>query len=151
MLSVLPPQIEYPEIEEGVKPRHRVMSSYEQRKEPWSRDWQYLLFAAEPYVSCAAAAGRGLLGGGGWCVAVVWLSVGGCGCHVLAHACGTVAHSCGPCARLCGDRRLQAAHSCVLQPPCHRSFPTHLLQEIIAFKLPSYEVEKHPEKLFMLW
>jgi hypothetical protein len=43
-------QIEYPEIEEGSKPRHRVMSSYEQRKEPWSKDWQYLLFAAEPYV-----------------------------------------------------------------------------------------------------
>lgn len=26
------------------------MSSYEQRKEPWSKEWQYLLFAAEPYV-----------------------------------------------------------------------------------------------------
>lgn len=46
-----PSQIEYPEIEEGTKPRHRVMSSYEQRKEPWSKEWQYLLFAAEPYVS----------------------------------------------------------------------------------------------------
>lgn len=46
-------QIEYPEIEEGSKPRHRIMSSYEQRKEPWSKEWQYLLFAAEPYVSCA--------------------------------------------------------------------------------------------------
>ncbi len=50
---VSPPQIEYPEIEEGSKPRHRIMSSYEQRKEPWSKEWQYLLFAAEPYVSCA--------------------------------------------------------------------------------------------------
>lgn len=65
-------QIEYPEIEEGTKPRHRVMSSYEQRKEPWSKEWQYLLFAAEPY-------------------------------------------------------------------------------EVIAFKIPSYEVEKHPEKLFTHW
>lgn len=46
-------QIEYPEIEEGSKPRHRVMSAYEQRKEPWSKDWQYLLFAAEPYVRAA--------------------------------------------------------------------------------------------------
>lgn len=50
-LSPPPPQIEYPEIEEGARPRHRVMSSYEQRKEPWSKEWQYLLFAAEPYVS----------------------------------------------------------------------------------------------------
>lgn len=30
------------------------MSSYEQRKEPWSKEWQYLLFAAEPYVSSPA-------------------------------------------------------------------------------------------------
>ncbi|KAL6767430.1 hypothetical protein ACKKBF_B35200 [Auxenochlorella protothecoides x Auxenochlorella symbiontica] len=42
-------QIEYPEIEEGFKPRHRFMSSYEQRKEPWDKHYQYLLFAAEPY------------------------------------------------------------------------------------------------------
>lgn len=65
-------QIEYPEIEEGSKPRHRIMSSYEQRKEPWSKEWQYLLFAAEPY-------------------------------------------------------------------------------EVVAFKIPSYEVEKHPERLFTHW
>lgn len=25
------------------------MSSYEQRKEPWDKHYQYLLFAAEPY------------------------------------------------------------------------------------------------------
>lgn len=42
-------QIEYPEIEGGTKPRHRFMSSYEQRKEPWDKHYQYLLFAAEPY------------------------------------------------------------------------------------------------------
>ncbi|KDD74924.1 hypothetical protein H632_c984p0, partial [Helicosporidium sp. ATCC 50920] len=42
-------QVEYPEIEEGVVPRHRFMSAYEQRKEPWNKAYQYLLFAAEPY------------------------------------------------------------------------------------------------------
>ena len=53
-IHTLPPaQVEYPEIEEGSRPRHRVMSSYEQRKEPWTKDFQYLLFAAEPYVSGA--------------------------------------------------------------------------------------------------
>ena len=47
------PQVEYPEIEEGVRPRHRVMSSYEQRKEPTDRRYQYILFAAEPYETIA--------------------------------------------------------------------------------------------------
>ncbi|EEB18990.1 Splicing factor 3A subunit, putative [Pediculus humanus corporis] len=42
-------QIDYPEIVEGVLPRHRFMSAYEQRVEPPDRKWQYLLFAAEPY------------------------------------------------------------------------------------------------------
>nr|CAG4645071.1 EOG090X0C5N [Leptodora kindtii] len=42
-------QIDYPEIAEGVGPRHRFMSAYEQRIEPPDRRWQYLLFAAEPY------------------------------------------------------------------------------------------------------
>ncbi len=42
-------QIDYPEIVEGVVPRHRFMSAYEQRMEPPDRQWQYLLFAAEPY------------------------------------------------------------------------------------------------------
>ncbi|CAM6011764.1 hypothetical protein CY35_12G047400 [Sphagnum magellanicum] len=42
-------QIEYPEIEDGTKPRHRFMSSYEQRVQPWDKLYQYLLFAAEPY------------------------------------------------------------------------------------------------------
>jgi len=39
----------YSEIAEGVAPRHRFMSAYEQRIEPPDRRWQYLLFAAEPY------------------------------------------------------------------------------------------------------
>jgi splicing factor 3A subunit 2 len=42
-------QIDYPEIGDGVVPRHRFMSAYEQRLEPPDRNWQYLLFAAEPY------------------------------------------------------------------------------------------------------
>ncbi|KAG2492637.1 hypothetical protein HYH03_009053 [Edaphochlamys debaryana] len=42
-------QIEYPEIEDGAKPRHRFMSAYEQRLEAADKAFQYLIFAAEPY------------------------------------------------------------------------------------------------------
>ncbi len=42
-------QVEYPEIDEDVKPRHRFMSAYEQKKEAWDKAYQYLLFAADPY------------------------------------------------------------------------------------------------------
>lgn len=42
-------QIEYPEIEDGKAPRHRFMSSIEQKIEPWDKRYQYLLFAADPY------------------------------------------------------------------------------------------------------
>lgn len=42
-------QIEYPEIEQDTRPRHRFMSTYEQRKEPTDRRYQYILFGAEPY------------------------------------------------------------------------------------------------------
>lgn len=42
-------QVEYPEIDDGEKPRHRFMSAYEQKKEAWDKTYQYLLFAAEPY------------------------------------------------------------------------------------------------------
>ncbi|VYS54228.1 unnamed protein product [Arabidopsis thaliana] len=42
-------QIEYPEIEDNIKPRHRFMSSYEQKVQPYDKSYQYLLFAAEPY------------------------------------------------------------------------------------------------------
>ncbi|CAA7049529.1 unnamed protein product [Microthlaspi erraticum] len=42
-------QIEYPEIEDNTKPKHRVMSSFEQKIEPIDKGYQYLLFAAEPY------------------------------------------------------------------------------------------------------
>ncbi|GAB4847976.1 Splicing factor 3A subunit 2 [Ancistrocladus abbreviatus] len=42
-------QIEYPEIEDNAKPRHRFMSSFEQRVEAFDKRFQYLLFAADPY------------------------------------------------------------------------------------------------------
>lgn len=42
-------EVDYPEIEEGLQPRHRFMSAFEQRVEAPDKDWQYLLFAAEPY------------------------------------------------------------------------------------------------------
>ena len=34
---------------DGLTPRHRFMSAYEQRIEPPDKKFQYLLFAAEPY------------------------------------------------------------------------------------------------------
>ena len=46
-------QIEYPEIEEDTRPRHRFMSSIEQKKEPTNWKYQYLLFAADPYETIA--------------------------------------------------------------------------------------------------
>ncbi|KAK9842563.1 hypothetical protein WJX81_006287 [Elliptochloris bilobata] len=42
-------QVEYPEIEEAARPRHRFMSAYEQKKEAWDKSYQYVLFAADPY------------------------------------------------------------------------------------------------------
>ncbi|KAH0458832.1 hypothetical protein IEQ34_011646 [Dendrobium chrysotoxum] len=42
-------QIEYPEIEDNTKPRHRFMSSFEQRVQACDKRYQYLLFHAEPY------------------------------------------------------------------------------------------------------
>lgn len=42
-------EIEYPEIEAGLQPRHRFMGAYEQKVEPADRRYQYLLVAAEPY------------------------------------------------------------------------------------------------------
>ena len=42
-------EVEYPEVADKVKPRHRFMSAYEQRVEPPDKNYQYLLFACEPY------------------------------------------------------------------------------------------------------
>merc|ERR1711869_72020 len=46
-------EVEYPEIEENAKPRYRFMSPYEQKVEPPDQDYQFLLFAAEPYETIA--------------------------------------------------------------------------------------------------
>lgn len=46
-------QIQLPEIKEGVKPLYRFMSSFEQKIEPQTRLWQYLVVAAEPYETIA--------------------------------------------------------------------------------------------------
>ena len=42
-------EIEYPHIAAKVKPKYRIMSSYEQRIEKPDHKYQYLLVAAEPY------------------------------------------------------------------------------------------------------
>merc|ERR1712173_263632 len=46
-------RIDYPEIEKDLQPRHRFMSSYEQNVEIMDKNFQYLLFAAEPYDTIA--------------------------------------------------------------------------------------------------
>ena len=42
-------EVDYPEADATVQPRHRFMSAYEQRVEPPDKNYQYLLFACEPY------------------------------------------------------------------------------------------------------
>ncbi len=46
-------EVDYPEAEEGFQPRHRFMSSYEQKVEAPDKNFQYLLFACEPYETVA--------------------------------------------------------------------------------------------------
>jgi splicing factor 3A subunit 2 len=47
-------ELHYPEIEIDLQPRHRFMSAFEQRVEsPPDRNYQYLVFAAEPYETIA--------------------------------------------------------------------------------------------------
>lgn len=47
-------EVEYPEIVKGTKPYHRFMSAFEQRVEtPPDGNYQFLLFAAEPYETIA--------------------------------------------------------------------------------------------------
>ena len=45
--------IQYDEISDGLQPRHRFMSAFEQRIEPPDQNYQYLLVAAEPYETIA--------------------------------------------------------------------------------------------------
>ncbi|KAK2964407.1 putative Splicing factor 3A subunit 2 [Blattamonas nauphoetae] len=46
-------EIEYRDIAEGIQPRYRIMSSYEQKVEPVDSRYQYLVFAAHPYDTIA--------------------------------------------------------------------------------------------------
>lgn len=46
-------ELEYPDVTENVQPRHRFMSSYEQKVEAPDRNYQYLIFACEPYETVA--------------------------------------------------------------------------------------------------
>jgi len=46
-------EIEYPEIDDHSKPRHRFMSAWEQKVETPDGKFQYLLFAADPYETIA--------------------------------------------------------------------------------------------------
>jgi splicing factor 3A subunit 2 len=41
-------EVDYPEAEEGVQPRHRFMSAYEQKVETADKNYQYLV-ACDPY------------------------------------------------------------------------------------------------------
>lgn len=46
-------EVEYPEIGEKIRPRHRFMSAYEQKVEVPETKFQYLLLACEPYETIA--------------------------------------------------------------------------------------------------
>lgn len=46
-------EVDYPEGEEGYQPRHRFMSSYEQKVEVPDKKFQYILFACDPYETIA--------------------------------------------------------------------------------------------------
>ena len=46
-------EIQYPEIESGLQPRHRFMSAFEQKVQAPDKNFQYLIFAAAPYENIA--------------------------------------------------------------------------------------------------
>lgn len=46
-------QVDYPEIADNIIPKHRFMSGFEQRHEAPDKNWQFLIFAAEPYETIA--------------------------------------------------------------------------------------------------
>jgi splicing factor 3A subunit 2 len=46
-------QLQYPQIEEGLRPRYRFMSAFEQHVETPNDKFQFLLFAADPYETVA--------------------------------------------------------------------------------------------------
>jgi splicing factor 3A subunit 2 len=45
--------MEYPQIEPNTKPQHRFMSAYEQKIEVPDKNFKFILFAAEPYITIA--------------------------------------------------------------------------------------------------
>lgn len=46
-------EVEYPEAEAGSQPRHRFMSAFEQKVEVADKNFQYVLFACDPYETIA--------------------------------------------------------------------------------------------------
>lgn len=44
--------IDFP-LSEDIQPRHRFMSVYEQKIEPINKNYQYIVFACEPYETIA--------------------------------------------------------------------------------------------------
>ncbi|GKY91928.1 hypothetical protein MPSEU_000164400 [Mayamaea pseudoterrestris] len=46
-------ELSYPDIASDLQPRHRFMSAFEQKVEMANKDYQYLLFAADPYETVA--------------------------------------------------------------------------------------------------
>jgi splicing factor 3A subunit 2 len=47
-------ELDFPEAEDGIQPRHRFMSAYEQKVETPDKNYQFLLFACEPYETGAS-------------------------------------------------------------------------------------------------
>lgn len=45
--------MEYPQIDPSIQPQHRFMSAYEQKIETPDKNYRFVLFAAEPYVTIA--------------------------------------------------------------------------------------------------
>ncbi|KAL0228619.1 hypothetical protein GEMRC1_013239 [Eukaryota sp. GEM-RC1] len=46
-------EVDYPQIIEGGQPKHRLISTYEQQKEPIDTRYQYVVVASEPYETIA--------------------------------------------------------------------------------------------------
>eukprot|EP00128_Syssomonas_multiformis_P014033 Colp12_sorted_trinity150504_noHs@18632 len=46
-------EVEFPEAEAGTQPRHRFMSAFEQKIEVADKNFQYVLFACDPYETIA--------------------------------------------------------------------------------------------------
>lgn len=46
-------ELEYPQIDPSIQPQHRFMSAFEQKVEVPDKNFRFLLFAAEPYVTVA--------------------------------------------------------------------------------------------------